>query len=58
MTEVEAMRELEDGLEGLDGAAMAKDLISFYTDMVAGYKLTDAQLIDVLRSTWGLSGRS
>jgi hypothetical protein len=57
MSESEAMRELEDGLEGVNGAVMAKDLINVYCDIVAGYRLGEDQLVDMLRATWGLSGR-
>lgn len=57
MTEAEAMRELEDALEGLEGAVMAQDLLAFYSDVVSGYRLADEQLIELLRATWGLSGR-
>uniref|UniRef100_A0A7S1H024 DM10 domain-containing protein n=1 Tax=Hemiselmis andersenii TaxID=464988 RepID=A0A7S1H024_HEMAN len=57
MSESEAMRELEDGLEGLEGTVMAKDLVGFYCDVVAGYKLTDDQLTEMLRAMWGISGR-
>jgi len=57
MSEGEAMRELEEGLEGVKGAAMLKDLEALYSDIVQGYKLDDAQFIDLLRATWGLSSR-
>eukprot|EP00961_Rhodomonas_salina_P198338 2675898-Rhodomonas_salina.1 len=58
MTEGDAARELEDGLEGVQGAVMAKDLLAFYADVVAGYQLDANQLSDMLRGTWGLSGRN
>ena len=58
MSESEAMREIQDAFDGLpDGMLTERDLLSFYSDIVSGYKLTDSQLVELLRATWGLSGR-
>ena len=58
ISESEALRELQDGLENVkQGAVMAKDLLEHYSDVVAGYGLGDDALISVLRATWGMGSR-
>jgi Ca2+-binding EF-hand superfamily protein len=58
ISESEALRELQDGLENVkQGAVMAKDMLEHYSDVVAGYGLGDDALISVLRATWGMGSR-
>jgi len=58
ISEGEALRELQDGLENVkQGAVMAKDLLDHYADIVAGYALGDDALISILRATWGMGSR-
>ena len=56
MTEAEARRELSEALEGLT-AVVEADLAAHYADVVAGYRLSDAELLELLRLTWGLGSR-
>ena len=58
ISEGEALRELQDGLENVkQGAVMVTDLLEHYADLVAGYGLSDDGLISVLRATWGMGSR-
>jgi hypothetical protein len=57
MAEAEARRELAEALEGLS-AVVEGDLAAFYADVVAGYGLSDAELLELLRLTWGLGNRN
>jgi Ca2+-binding EF-hand superfamily protein len=58
ISEGEAVRELQDGLENVkQGAVMVQDLLQHYADVVAGYGLSDDALITLLRATWGMGSR-
>ena len=57
MAEAEARRELAEALEGLS-AVVEGDLAAYYADVVAGYGLSDAELLELLRLTWGLGNRN
>ena len=58
ISEGEALRELQDGLENVkQGAVMAQDMLDHYADVVAGYGLGDDAFISVLRATWGMGSR-
>jgi hypothetical protein len=57
MAEAEARRELAEALEGLS-AVVEGDLAAYYADVVAGYGLSDSELLELLRLTWGLGNRN